>query len=217
MRRYICGLLALLALPVASSIAEAQQAEYAFLGILGSARRQVTRGTVENQATGASVGVEGFTGFGRFTVEGRYLQGGLQGGIGENEDVVEGELMLGYRLRDWFTVKFGPHIRSFIIDGVTERWTFWEARLRGTGEVYAPESQVISIDSYGELWIALAGSVELAGGFGSGRGIEGGIVVRLAGSPIAGRLGYRIDQGNVSGGDRRDIVQELILAVGFGR
>jgi len=213
MRRPLLYVLALLTIPVSPAIAAAQQAEYAFLGILGSARRQATRGALENQVSGASVGIEGFTGFGKFVLEGRYIQGG----VADNEDVVEGELMLGYRLREWATLKFGPHIRSFIIDGVTERWSFWEARVRGTGQVYAPESQVLAIDSYVELWMALAGSVNLAGGFGSGRGLEGGVVVRVAGSPIAGRIGYRVDQGNVSGGGRRDVVQELILAVGFGR
>jgi hypothetical protein len=206
-------LLALLALPITSSLAEAQQAEYAFLGILGSARRQATRGTIENRDAGPSIGIEGFTGFGHFVLEARYLQGS----VADSQDIVEGELLLGYRLLDWATVKFGPHIRSFIIDGVTERWTFWETRFRAMGEVYAPESQVLAIDSYVELWMAMAGSTYLSDGFGSGRGIEGGVVIRFAGSPVAGRIGYRIDQGNVSGGGRKDTVQELILGLGFGR
>jgi len=90
-------------------------------------------------------------------------------------------------------------------------------RLRAQGEVWAPASQAFGVHSYAQLWGALAGSVNVPGGFGSGRGIEGGLLVRFSESPLAARLGYRIDRGTTSGGARRETIHEFTISFGWGR
>jgi hypothetical protein len=218
MTRFLWWLgLAILALQPVSTTAQTTQNRGVSI-FFGTARREDNRTGEKISRSGIAVGLEGYYSFGRVMFDLRYLQSGLPGSPMDttSHDLVEGELFVGTQVLPWLNVKLGRHIRSVIIGGVTELWRSWELRLRTQGEVYAPASQAYGVHTYGEIWLALAGWNNVTGEFGAGRGIEGGMYVRLRDSPITGRLGYRVDRSSVADGPRLENIQEMTISIGWG-
>ena len=163
-----------------------------------SARQSDRRRT--SARNGIAVGVEGHYNKGPLRFDASIRSRGVvqQPGCRRGRD-----LSPGTDLVPWLKAQLGRHIRSIVIDDITERWSMWEVRLRAQGEVWSPASQAYGVHSYAQIWGALAGSVDVPGDFGSGRGIEGGLLVRFSESPLAARLGYRVERGTTSGGVRK--------------
>jgi hypothetical protein len=163
--------------------------------------------------SGLALGVEGAFGVGRATVAVAYAQGSLdESGGGPTSDLVEGQLTAYVHPFRWVQVGLGPHIRSFVEAGGTQRWVMWEARVQGTTNVLAP---VIAV--YAEAWTVLGASVDAAEDFDGGRGLEGGLRIGVGHLPVAVRLRYRIERLDLGDGARRETIEHVALAVGLGR
>src|SRR2546421_8618136 len=44
--------------------------------------------------------------------------------------LIEGALLVGFRPVEWLTLSGGPHARAYAASGQTQRWLFWELRVR---------------------------------------------------------------------------------------
>src|SRR6266850_1870028 len=84
------------------------------------------------QFSGAAFGAGGTLSLGRFQVGLSYLQGRLDPDTGSARarDLVEGAVLLGVRPVEWLTLSCGPHARAYAASGQTQRWLFWEVRVR---------------------------------------------------------------------------------------
>src|SRR6185503_4158585 len=130
------------------------QAPRHFLGGEAALMRLQSTATSSPALEGLVVGGLGRVSVWRLELEARYGEGRLEAGAGQSRrDLVEGEVMLGIRPVPWISLKAGPHARGFLVDGVTERWLLWDARLRVDAFVAAP-----AIRGYLELGGALSGN-----------------------------------------------------------
>ncbi len=138
----------------------------------------------------------------------RYGQGRVANDTA-GRDVVEGEALLGYKARPWLTVWVGPHARTLVVPGQSDRrWLLWSGRVTARGSLF-PER----VESFVELWQGLNGNINRPAGSVSGGGAEAGIELQLPRRPLWGRLAYRIEQGR--GGGRRETVEAITLTVGY--
>ncbi len=168
-------------------------------------------GTTRERVSGLVLAGEGVATRGRFVARLRYGQGRVTNDTA-GRDVAEGEALLGYNARPWLTVWFGPHARTFVVPGQSDRrWLFWSGRVTARGSLLPGR-----VESYVELWQGVTGSLSRPAESASGGGGEAGLDLRLARHPIWGRLGYRIEQGRASGGARRETVEAITLTVGYG-
>jgi len=152
---------------------------------------------------------------GKFELEGRYLQGVLQpqDDASPRRDLVQGQLVLGFRATPWLSAHTGPRARSYITPAGTERWLVW---LLG-GRVESPIVGT-TVRGHVELWRALALSANVGSDVGrTGRGGDAGVTVQPPGGPVWFRLAYGIDQNAVRGAARRETVEEFTLTVGVRR
>jgi len=146
----------------------------------------------------------------KLVLDARYLEGTVKSGNSERqEDVVEGELLVGMVPLSWLALKIGPHVRSIVTTGGTQRWWFWEGRVRAHANLGTP-----LLRSYLEVWHVFSANVDLVEGYDSGNGIEGGLRATLSRLPFWAELAYRIDNSRLGGGDRIQTVEELILMIG---
>jgi hypothetical protein len=168
-------------------------------------------GTTRERVSGLVLAGEGVATRGRFVARLRYGQGRVTNDTA-GRDVAEGEALLGYKARPWLTVWFGPHARTFVVPGQSDRrWLFWSGRVAARGSLLPGR-----VESYVELWQGVTGRLSRPAESASGSGGEAGLDLRLARHPIWGRLGYRIEQGRASGGARRETVEAITLTVGYG-
>lgn len=127
-----------------------------------------------------------------------------------SRDIVEGSLLLGGRPLPWLSLKAGPHLRAFPAPGGTERWVLWEGRAHADAPMLGDEWL-----AYGELWVAVASSVNVSPGAGGARGAEAGLSLRLPQSPLWARLAYVVDQASFKGGARTESLQSVVLTIGL--
>lgn len=185
-----------------------------FAGAVFKAGLDSERESEHQQLSGFCVGGIASLSKGRLGIGLRYLEGSLNpDGDGIGRDLVEGELMLGVQTLSWLAIRLGPHLRSFITDGAVERWVFWEGRLRtetGLG--------VSGLSSYLELWhvLSASSSVDWPEAYDGGKGLEGGIRMDVSQLPFWLGLAYRIDRSNLGGGVRQDVLEHMVITVGFG-
>jgi len=178
-----------------------------------SQRLQTQLATGSAVLTGAAFGGEGSVSLGRLALELGYWQGNLEAtsGLSPKRDVIEGKALLALRAARWVTLKGGAHARSFVTTAGTERWLFWEARLRAERQIVTP-----SVRGHLELWRALATEVNSAQKFDRGQGGEAGMTLRFARMPVWFRLGYRIEDARLGGNTRRETLEALTVSVGAG-
>ena len=176
-------------------------------------RVRTTIGANEETLSGAVMGVEGRVQRWGVALEFAYAQGRVDPDSGTTvaRDVVEGRLLVGNRPWRGLSLKAGPHIRSYVTTSGTQRWFFWEARLRGERTI------VGTVQVYGEVWRVLSGDVNVLEPFTGGQGGEVGMLVTLPRSPVWGRLAYGIEHAKLGGGARLETVEGLSVAVGYGR
>jgi hypothetical protein len=149
---------------------------------------------------------------GRLQLTVSYLQGTLDpdGALGASRPLVEGTVLLGVRVLDWLTLETGPHARAYTLTAGTERWLFWELRARASSAFVGS-----AVRGYAELWRVVAADVNVPESFDHGQGGEAGMIVRLARTPLEGRVGYRIDHAVLGGGTRLETVDGVVIGVGL--
>jgi len=190
-----------------ASVAEAQW--NVSFGVGGAQEIAHSRiGTTRDRLSGLVLSGEAIATRGHFVARLRYGQGSVTSDTG-GRDVAEGEALLGYKARRWLTVWVGPHARTFVVPGQSDRrWLLWSGRVTARGSLFPGR-----VESFVELWQGFTGNINRPAGSVSGGGAEAGIELRLAGRPFWGRLGYRIEQGRASA--RRDTVEAITLTVGY--
>lgn len=167
--------------------------------------------TVASRYSGVTIGGGIEVRLGRLRLDLRYLEGGL----GSNQDIpdqdiVEGEVLLGMAPLSWLVLKGGPHIRSYVTSQGTQRWVFWEGRAAATAKLGSP-----SLLSYLEVWHVFGSDVDAVEEYDSGNGLEGGIRLTLNRLPFWGKLAYRVDHSSLGGGAKTDTVEQLVFALGW--
>lgn len=163
--------------------------------------------------TGAAFGGEGAIALGPVALAVRYLEGSVANdSAGIDRDLVEGDVTLWARPFRWGAMGIGPHVRSFVAGGSTERWVLWEARARGIAGIVPDVAE-----AYLEGWLVLGGDADVVEPFGSGRGLEGGVEVTLGRFPVSLRLRYRAERLDLADGGRLETTEHVLLGVGLGR
>ena len=170
------------------------------------------RPALEERLDGIVFGLNGAARRGMFQLHAVYQEGSLNADTNAvDTDLVEGELLLAVDPVPWAGIAVGPHLRSFVSEGRTERWVFFETRLRTRAVVAGPVR--VSL----EAWRVLASDVNVAEGVGSAYGMDGGVLVIPPRFPLHARLGYRVERVTFAGGTRRDTLERFSLSVGIGR
>jgi hypothetical protein len=203
--------LAFVAALCVASAAEGQARWNVSFGVGGAQEIAHSRiGTTRDRLSGLVLSGEAIATRGHFVARLRYGQGRVTSDTA-GRDVAEGEALLGYKPRPWLTVWVGPHARTFVVPGQSDRrWLFWSGRVAARGSLFPGR-----VESFVELWQGFTGNINRPVGSASGGGAETGIEVRLARRPLWARLGYRIEQGRASGGGRRETVEAITLTVGY--
>jgi hypothetical protein len=168
-------------------------------------------GSVRERLSGTVLGVEGLVGSGeRLVLRLRYGQGTVNGeGAVAPRELVEGEVLLGYRAAPWLTLWAGPNARAYTAGDADQRWLFWSGRATLRGTLLPGRMQ-----SFVELWKSASGSVTRPDGAASGQGAEAGLEMRLSGPSWWGRLAYRIERG-LGDGELRDVVETLAFSIAY--
>ena len=212
--RRMAGLLALTVGAAAAPARAQNQPGATYLdGGIAAARTHSAAGTLTEPRHGALLAVAGGVLRRGLTLEGRYAQGSLTSDnpAVEERDLVEGELQFGVRLLPSIAVLVGPHARAYSSPSGTRRWVFWEARVAGTAPIIPSR-----LDTYAQVWSAVAGSTSLSRGFGSERGGEVGARLTFPRTPLGLRVAYRIDRGSGTDPVQSDALEQLVIAVRVG-
>ncbi|HMJ57622.1 MAG TPA: hypothetical protein VK467_00705 [Gemmatimonadales bacterium] len=198
---------------VVTSTAQAQSGWKVSFGVSGGPEIARWRfGTTRERVSGLVLGGEAVAARGHLVARLRYGQGRVTNDTA-GRDVAEGEALLGYKARPWLTVWVGPHARTFVVPGQSDRrWLFWSGRVSARGTLFPGR-----VESFVDLWQGVTGSLNRPAESASGGGAEAGLVVRLARHPVWGRLAYRIEQGRATAVGRRETVEAVTLTVGFDR
>lgn len=216
MRTHVAVLAALIAAgsALAAPLASQQRLAYrAGVTATGVTARSALPADPQQRVSGLALGVEGDLAWNRLALHLGYLRGSLRPhGAAEARDQVEGYALVGVSPLPGVEILTGPHARAYVVDGLTERWLFWGLRARYEAPILDP-----AVGGYAELWGALGGSVSVAEPFNSARGGSAGLRFRLAAGRVAVRLGYMIDEARLGAGTRRETVEGITVAVGFGR
>ena len=87
---------------------------------------------VSSDVSGVALGASGAIGRGRLALALGYWQGRVDADPGgtQQQDVIDGYALLVVRAQPWLGVKVGAEARSYVTPAGTERWVFWQARLR---------------------------------------------------------------------------------------
>ncbi len=182
---------------------------------VSSVRVNSQSGVLVDHLSGVMAGGEGRLSLWKASLDLRYFEGSADSsGEGDGKDIVEGEAMLGFSPLHWLTVKLGPHIRSMISDVGTQRWFFWEIRLRGEATLGIPV-----LKGYLEGWNVISNNLDVPEPMDRGQGLEGGLKLESAGRPLWARVGYRMDHSRMGSGARTETMEQLVATVGlsFGR
>ena len=183
-------------------------------GVSASSARVVRAGVATSALNGPVLGAGGRLGFGRFSVDGHYLEGELSpesGSFGGKETMAEASAMLRAAVGAGVTVGVGPRARAFIAPAGTVRWMRMEAQVGYEGEVI-PDRARAEIG----LWQVLSGDVNAQGGADGGRGGAAGLTVQLPNSPFALRLVYSADRVAFANG-ASEFVDRIEIGLRFRR
>lgn len=180
------------------------------LGLVVRVRSEVPGGG--DRVSGVVGGAAGTMSLGRWRVEFEYWQGALRPDVAGalRRDAVEGRALFGVYPVGWFALKAGPHVRSYTIGAVTQRWALWEARARAEGALVAP-----AVRGYVELWRALSADVNVPEPFDHAQGGEVGMGLQPARGRVRARIAYRIEHAAFGGGTRIETVEQFVLGLGL--
>jgi hypothetical protein len=197
--------------PALPSAAPAQS--FSVRALASHVRTATDAASSDRRIGGRGIGLEAGVGIGRLGLTVMYLEGTLSNdSLAVTRDFAEGDLSLWVRPLRWAALGAGPHVRSWVAAGGTERWLSWNIRARGTTALLPDR-----INAYAEGWLAVSGDVDVPEPFNSGRGLEGGLELTLGRLPLGFRLRYRVERVGLGGGARRETTEHLMLGVGIGR
>ena len=168
---------------------------------------------VSSAVSGVALGASGAVGRGRLALALGYWQGRVDADPGgtEQQDVIDGYALLVLRAQPWLGVKVGTEARSYVTPAGTERWVFWQARLRAERTIVDP-----SVRGYVEVWSALSTEVNTSESVDRAQGGEVGLTLLRALGPVWVRMAYGIDDVRLTGTERRQTLEVLALSVGYG-
>lgn len=203
---------AALVLALSPAALGAQESSLTFAGTAAHEIMQASFDGATQRYTGLMLGAEGLFVGRSFVARVRYAQGRVnpkEGPTSDPRDLVEGEALVGLRVTPWLTALAGPRAWAHTTGDADERWLLWTARVSARGSLIPARMQ-----TYVELWGALAGSHTNPDGSAGGRGANAGLEMRLGAlSPFWGRLGYRIESAHAEG---RETVEALTLSIIYG-
>jgi len=209
-------LMVLFAAVLPASLAAQQQdgsgSRFTFAGFASQEIVHSKEGVANDRFSGMVLGGSANLSIGRLVARARYAQGRVSskaGGI-DPRDVVEGELLVGYRVMPWLTLWAGPSARAYTTEDSEQRWFIWSGRAAGRGTIIPGKMQ-----SFVELWGALSGNLSNPAMKAGGRGLDAGLEMRLSQtSPFWGRLSYRMESTHAV--DLRETVEAVSLSVIYG-
>jgi hypothetical protein len=213
LKRLVAGAVIVCAFAVSARPASAQAARFYLGGGVGLLRLQGTAAS-PGLLQGPIKAAMGRASLWRFELDLGYSEGSLKDRQGTlaSRDFVEGNALLGIRPVRWLALKGGPHARGFLQNGITERWLFWEGRIRADGFVAGP-----AVRGYIEISSAFTGTTRnAAGSFGSSRGGEAGVIVRIPRRPVWLQLGYGAERSRLATSTPLDAVERFIVGIGIG-
>ena len=155
---------------------------------------------VSSDVSGVALGASGGVDLGRVALALGYWNGRLDAAPGgtPQQDVIDGYALFVLRAAPWLSVKGGAEARSYVTPAGTERWVFWQGRLRAERTIVAP-----SVRGHVEIWRAFSTDVNTAGTVDRAQGGEVGLTLRRALGPFWVRMLYGIDDVRLTGSDRR--------------
>jgi len=171
-------------------------------------------GAGASRLRGPVLGGEGRLVFNGFSVGLGLSSGTLQAAdqTSAKRDLIEGRLLVAARPIPWLEMSVGPFVRAYVMDAVTERWVFWQARARVDAPIVTS-----GLTSYVELWRAVSSQVNLVAGAGRVQGGEAGVTYRPPERPFSLRLAYRVDDAAVrGGGDGSQMLEAISVSVVVG-
>ena len=168
---------------------------------------------VSSDVSGVAWGASGCVGLGRVALALGYWQGRVDADPGgtQQQDVIDGYALLVLRAQPWLGVKVGAEARSYVTPAGTERWVFWQARLRAERTIVDP-----SVRGHVEVWRALSTEENAQGTVDRAQGGEVGLTLRRALGPLWVRMAYGIDDLRLIGTARRQTLEVLAFSVGYG-
>ena len=193
--------------------AQQQRVQFSFAVGGLSTKLNTDESAAMEHLSGLSTGLSTTATYRRIGLNVRYLEGSLESSGGAtSRDIVEGEAMFSVRALRWLHFSFGRHIRSFIRSDGTQRWLFWEARVRTKARLGTPR-----LVSSLELSHVLSGNVNAAEPFDGGKGMEAELrwTIFPRRSLWMG-FGYRIDRSHLGGGSRTEVVEHIQVTLGYG-
>lgn len=209
MIRWLGG--AALGLAIASPVLEAQS--FGARAAVASVRETVSQAGATELRSGSIWGGEGAFGLGPATLTVRYLQGSIDVAAGTAPaDFVEGQALLMIHPVRWLAAGFGPHARSFVEPGGTQRWLMWEIHGQGVAPLVGS-----LLEAYLEGWAVVGSSIDLVEALDHGLGVEGGLRAALGRLPVSVRLRYRTERLALGSGARQETHEQVALAIGVGR
>lgn len=202
-----------LALVPAVSPAQEQRLQFS---VGGTAAQQIVQSMIEparSRFTGTLLGIEGGMVSDHLLLRVRYAEGRVSpkaGSSGDPRDVVEGEALVGFRALPWLTLWGGPSARAYTIGNSDQRWMIWTARASGRGTLLPNRLQ-----SFFELYGAFSGSVGDPALHAGGRGLNGGLEMRLSQTGMFwGRVGYKMESTHAAG--LRETVETFSFSLMYG-
>lgn len=205
-------LLVLVLAVLPASLAAQGGSRFTFIGLASQEIVHSREGATNDRFTGMVLGGAGNLTIGRLVARVRYAQGRVSSkaaGV-DPRDIVEGELLVGYRVMPWLTFWAGPSARAYTMEDTEQRWFIWSGRAAARGTIMPGKMQ-----SFVELWGALSGNLSNPEIKAGGRGLDAGLEMRLSqSSPFWGRLSYRMESTHA--GDLRETVEAVSLSLIYG-
>ena len=193
----------------------AQTANWLTVGASATAIRLQNRFVtgVSSDGSGVALGASGGVGLGPVALALGYWQGQVDADPGgtQQQDVIDGYALLVLRAQPWLGVKVGAEARSFVTPAGTERWVFWQARLRAERTIVDP-----SVRGHVEVWRALSTEEIATGTVDRAQGGEVGLTLLRVLGPLSVRMAYGIDDVRLLGSARRQTLEALAFSVGYG-
>ena len=168
---------------------------------------------LSSDVSGVALGASGSVERGPVALALGYWQGRVDGDPGgtQQQDVIDGYALLVVRAQPWLDVKAGAEARSYVTPAGTERWVFWQARLRAERTIVDP-----SVRGHIEVWRALSTEVNTSGTVDRAQGGEVGLTLLRVLGPLWVRMAYGIDDARLIGSERRQTLEALAFSVGYG-
>lgn len=176
----------------------AQQYSPLTLGVGATDIAVAREATLSQRLAGPVLGAQASFAFRRLHLEGRYAEGTLTpdaGGAIATEDFVDARLLALVRIVPWLSVGVAQHLRAFIAESGTARWSRVEAVTRVESELVNGIAH-LRIDT----WYALNAQSNVQDGGNGALGGEVGLLLRIPRAPISLHVSYVADHATFANG-----------------